>query len=61
MARSTYIYVVTLHEELVSAFTVKHELATWLSRNKGDYRIWRIADGLYQKRGPTEMTDEFDN
>lgn len=51
MARSSYIYVVrTLDRELVTAFTVRHELATWLrcSENEADLpllRIDRVRDG----------------
>ena len=48
MARSSYIYLVQdkdLNRTPVAAFTVKHELATWLSRNPGNYTLWRIGDG----------------
>ena len=53
MARSTYIYLVTGALRLpVAAFTVKHELKTWLARNPGEYEFWRIGDGGYG-REPT--------
>jgi hypothetical protein len=55
MARSTYIYLVTKDGSPVAAFTVKHELATWLSRNQGDYVLYRIGDGLRQSKPPTIM------
>ncbi len=52
MARSTYIYVVERYVDysgetyaVTAAFTVKHEMQTWLDRNPGDYRIWRMSDG----------------
>ena len=47
MARSTYVYVVTIVGVVppVAGFTVKHEMMTWLERHPGDYRIWRLSDG----------------
>lgn len=59
MARSTYIYAVFRNGEPTSAFTVKHELATWLKRNPGEYRIFRIGDGVNPAKPPVEITDEF--
>ena len=48
--RSSYIYVVLGEEDMVlSAFTVKHELVSWLRREKiqpGDVAIYRAADGI---------------
>jgi hypothetical protein len=55
MARSTYVYVVMDGTEPVAGFTVKHEMATWLERNPGDYTIWRLSDGLMQSRPPAIM------
>jgi hypothetical protein len=56
MARSTYIYVVLSYNEMVAAFTVKHELKTWWNRcdhpYQCDYEIWRIRDG--DKEGLTK-------
>jgi hypothetical protein len=49
MARSQYIYVVTgiASRRPVAAFTVKHELITWLNARNGHsmLRIWRLGDG----------------
>lgn len=46
MARSTYIYFVQGRQgEPVAAFTVKHEMMTWLEQNPGDYTLWRLSDG----------------
>jgi len=48
VARSTYIYVLLDaedHHKLAVAFTVKHEMVTWLTRNPGDYTIYRLSDG----------------
>jgi hypothetical protein len=54
MARSSYIYLVLgLQGEVEAAFTVKHEMRTWLERNPGDYELWRIGDG--GTRPPTRM------
>lgn len=47
MARSTYVYVVTdATGTPVAAFTVKHELATWLDRNPRTWWITRVRDGV---------------
>lgn len=50
MARSQYIYVVEEQhnsgDRLVAAFTVKHELVTWLKMNTGwNYTVTRLRDG----------------
>jgi hypothetical protein len=55
MARSTNIYVVLSEANInlgttarpLAAFTVKHELASWLDKRGWDYdwRIYRIPDG----------------
>jgi len=55
MARSHRIYVVerayglTEGPIVIAAFTVKHELASWLKRNGtiigSNYRIWSLPDG----------------
>lgn len=51
MARSTYVYVVldksTSHYGPVAAFTVKHELVTWLNSMAvvaDRVEVWRIRD-----------------
>lgn len=48
MARSTYIHVVMFWNEPIAAFTVKHELVTYLhQRNSLDHvTVWRVHDGL---------------
>jgi hypothetical protein len=49
MARSTYCYVVTEYGDPISAFTVKHELVTWLKRQDdvSELKVTRVADGLH--------------
>lgn len=71
MARSTYIYVVMdSGDEVVAAFTVKHELLTWLSSHTNDdYHVWRLDDGArtfwhpqtdrFLSRSPTEITEHL--
>lgn len=60
MARSHATWVV-LHRETgdsIAAFTVRHELVTWLGRrddDPGDLRIWRCGDGPWQDK-PTRVT-----
>lgn len=62
MARSTYIYVVEDKLNPVAAFTVKHELITWLRNNGGQApgmlrRVIRLPDGAsaLSRRQPTRM------
>jgi hypothetical protein len=55
MARSVYIYVVC-HDNpynpnpphIIAAFTVKHELQTWLEKcdhqYKSEFSVWRVKD-----------------
>jgi hypothetical protein len=60
MARSTYIYLVMDQGAPVSAFTVKHEMMTWLSRNVGTYTIYRISDGIgFNKKPPVDVTADI--
>ncbi len=57
MARSTYIYVVTDQFGPVAAFTVKHELVTWLRSLRADsaahHRATRLPDGVHSYTTPT--------
>lgn len=56
MARSQYIYLVTQQDQIVAAFTVKHEMETWLSRKPGlHYKRFRMRDGLYYDKNPVAM------
>ncbi|MFD6400733.1 hypothetical protein [Nocardia sp. NPDC060249] len=60
MARSTHIYVVTIvgggWQEIAAAFTVKHELVTWLRANPAtDYRVTRLNDGAHTGNHITEL------
>ena len=58
MARSSYIYLVKTVCDYdapgvpLAAFTVKHELITWLKRKTGaelaDMELWRLHDGIWQ-------------
>jgi hypothetical protein len=57
MARSSYIYIVQNGDGLVlAAFTVKHELSTWLDQNGGRYRNPKSRDDLI---GITRIQDGF--
>lgn len=59
MARSTYIYLVYDGNSLAGGFTVKHEMLTWIAQQKFNNKpqIWRIGDGLYQKKGQIAAVD----
>lgn len=61
MARSTYIYVVTdARKQILAAFTVKHELVSWLERQVSltGHNVWRVADGGWARKPPADMTAE---
>ncbi len=48
MARSTYIYVVTDGRDVVAAFTVKHELVSWLRAGRApSLSVTRVNDGAH--------------
>lgn len=51
MARSVYIYLVYDQLSVVGAFTVKHEMETWIQNQKFNEkpRILRYKDGSRQK------------
>lgn len=59
MARASYVYVVLDGAGVCAAFTVKHELVTWLGKQANpDLRLLRCPDdpGSGQwYRQPTEM------
>jgi hypothetical protein len=56
MARSTYIYLALGRQgEVEAAFTVKHELVTWLEHSQGDYELWRIPDGGHGEPSRLEL------
>jgi hypothetical protein len=58
MARATNTYVVMPEGCMtpIAAFTVKHELLTWVGVRAVQYRIWRIKDGATGKTYP-KVTD----
>ena len=61
MARSSYIYVVPNDEGLpFMAFTVKHELVSWLRRNGHDdiMCVFRLPDGRESDAGRVELDPE---
>jgi hypothetical protein len=67
MARAKSIYVVIdptpmLHlQHVIAAFTVKHELITWLRKNRHwTYLITKTGDGIRQSR-VTDVTEEIIN
>lgn len=50
MARSSYIYILLDpddHDEIVAAFTVKHEMVSWADSRNGidNYTMLRLRDG----------------
>lgn len=46
MARSSYIYILyNINDDLEGAFTVLHELKTFVERNPGSYYAHRYRDG----------------
>lgn len=53
MARSTYIYLVYDGNSLAGGFTVKHEMETWIARQKFNQKpqIRRLDGTLHQKKG----------
>jgi hypothetical protein len=61
MARSTYIYVLWYEDDFVAAFTVKHELVTWLKsvqrqpESIEEYRVERVRDGVPTIPASTDM------
>lgn len=57
MARATYIWIVQNGEgDIVAAFTVKHELGSWLDANGSDYLVLRIRDGRWNAAArPVEL------
>lgn len=60
MARSHYIYVIWYDEDLIAAFTVKHELATWLDNckhiDKAHFTIYRVRDNDRSETWKSEAT-----
>lgn len=60
MARSAYIYVVDDPGRGPEAFTVKHELLSWLGNNPdpGGRLVWRCKDGRYKSAPPVLMPRE---
>lgn len=59
MARSDYIYVAMRlageYSTLAAAFTVKHELMTWLERQEGRFEVWRVGDGYNRSKPITRV------
>jgi hypothetical protein len=48
MARSSYIYIVRDFNNgvIVAAFTVKHEMETFVANNPDEYTVYRCRDGV---------------
>ncbi len=63
MARSSYIWLVMSKTRVpVAAFTVKHELESFLDKNGRDMQIFRLRDGQtvklpWMKHEVVEMLD----
>ncbi len=59
MARSSYVYVVTKHGKLHSAYTVKHELEYNLPDDGDGIQVYRLRDNPAEEDLPKKITDEF--
>lgn len=63
MARSHYVYVCTINHHPVAAFTVKHELKTWVEREFSkvptNLRIERLPDGGDKLRKSKDITADI--
>jgi hypothetical protein len=47
MARSTYIYLAMDTHDNITAFTVKHEMISFVKRNEGLIsHVYRVRDGV---------------
>lgn len=62
MARATTIWVIqsTVTDEPFAAFTVKHELKTWLNQRRHQivgFRLFRVPDGLHHDPASTQEVD----
>ncbi len=58
MARSSYIYVVQTAVGITAAFTVKHEMLTFLRAGiKGWVKVTRVRDGD-KDVSPLDITEE---
>lgn len=63
MARSNYIYVVTMYSEILGTFTVKHEMITWVLNNVKIIKlvhVIRYADGGRIGYKPVEMKFDWE-
>lgn len=62
MARSTNVYVVnSWYGSPIAAFTVKHELVTWLRKQPPiAFILWRVPDGGPRTLKPNRMKVEFE-
>jgi len=62
VSRSRYVYVVVSTDDgqPIAGFTVKHELETWLSKNKTTWmKVWRIRDnGTHTEHTVTDYPKE---
>lgn len=59
MARSTNVYVVQAASgAVVAAFTVKHELASWLARNGYLYLVTRVRDADFSSERPVQLNPQ---
>lgn len=64
MARSTYIYIIyrPVGGLVLAAFTVRHELVTWLKDrpgNKGEVRVRRYLDNDSSYGGFVDITSDI--
>jgi hypothetical protein len=62
MARSTYIYYAQSKRHpsdpaYSAAFTVKHELISWLGSEAHLYQVWRMSDGVREGSSVKVMQD----
>jgi hypothetical protein len=55
VARSSYIWVVQRHDALAAAFTVKHEMISWLEQQNAIDSGWWV---IRMPDGPRRATNE---
>lgn len=66
MARAHSIWVIQERHDyeiyhVVAAFTVRHELVTWMKKHNitdSDYQIYKTGDGVWQEKLDTGWLDE---
>jgi hypothetical protein len=58
MARAHTVWIVIKNKTPVCAFTVKHELISWLKENRKGWNlweVWKLPDGGHPIFAPTRL------